>query len=105
MQDNAGIERARPSPHAKSIQRGEAHTAIDTFPVFQSAQAGAAPQMSDYNASVGNLWRNLRHDIGNVLVRQSMEAISLDSTLADFEWQRYQIYNRRVTAMKAGVKA
>ena len=49
------------------------------LPILHGAEAGAASQVSDDHAPVGDLRRNLRQDRGDVLVGQAVEAVALDT--------------------------
>ena len=105
IEDDAGIERARPRAHAQAIERGESKRAVDALPILHGAETGAASQVSDDHAPAGDLRRHLRQDRGDVLVRQAVEAVALHAGAADLAGQRHHFGDRRLTAMKARVEA
>ena len=82
IEDDAGIDGARPRAHAQAVERGEAERAVDALAVLQRAQAGAAAQMRDDDAAVGDLGRDLRQHRGDVLVREAVEAVALHAAAA-----------------------
>ena len=59
VQDDARIERARPRAHAQPVERREAERAVDALAVLHRAQAGAAAEVGDDHAPVGDLGRDL----------------------------------------------
>ena len=79
IQNHAGIERARPRPHAKPVQRRETERAVDALSALHRAQAGAAAQMRDDHAPSGDFRRDLRQHGGDVFVRQTVKSVALDA--------------------------
>ena len=75
------------------------------LPVLHRAQTGAAAEVSDDHAPVGDLRRNLRQDRGDVLVRQAVEAVALHTGRADLARQRHELGDGRLAAMEARVEA
>src|SRR4030095_12112306 len=69
MEYHAGIERARPRAHAQSVERGEPEAGVDASSVVQRAEACAASQVRDDDASEANLRRHLRQNRGDIFVR------------------------------------
>ena len=83
IEHDAGIERPGPCSHAQTVERREPERAVDALAVSHRAQAGAAAEVRDDHAAVGDLGRFLRQHRGDVLVRQPVEAIALDARRAD----------------------
>ena len=75
------------------------------LPLLHRAEAGAAAEVRDDHAAVGDLRRDLGQDRGDVLVRQAVEAVALHAGLADLARQRHQLGDRRLAAMEARVEA
>ena len=75
------------------------------FPLSQSAHTRAASEMSDDDAPVSDLGRNLGQNGSDIFVGQSMKAISLQLRFAEVTRQRNDFGNRRLAAMKAGIEA
>src|SRR6185503_5276139 len=105
VKDNTRIECARSRAHTETVKRGETERTVDALSVFQGTQTRATSQMSDDDAPVGNLRCSLRQDGSDVLVRESMKAVSLQPSLAKVAWKRDEFCNRRLTTMKTGVEA
>ena len=75
------------------------------LPLLQRAQAGAAAEVRDDHAAVGDLRRDLRQHRRDVLVREPVEAVALHARVADLARQRHQLGDRGLAAMEAGVEA
>src|SRR5215218_6914896 len=105
MEDDAGVERARPRPHAEPVERREAERAVHAFPFFQGAQTRAAPQVGDDDAPPGKLRRFLPQDGSDVLVREAVETVPLYAGLAYVARKRDQFRDRRLAAVEARVEA
>ena len=63
----------RPSSAEKPMVRGHAP------PGLQGTERGAVAEMGDDHAPLGDLWRPLRQDGGDVLVGQAVEAVAPDA--------------------------
>ena len=105
VEDHAGIERAGPRAHAQPVERGEAERAVDALAVLQRAQAGAAAEVGDDHAPVGDLRRHLRQDRGDVLVREAVEAVALDAASRSSAGSGTSSATPDCAAMEAGVEA
>ena len=106
IEDDAGIERARPRAHAEAVERGEAERAVDALAVLQGAQAGAAAEVRDDDAAVGDLRRDLAAGPRRCTRTTGRESRSAARRRrADLARQRHQLGDRRLAAMKAGVEA
>ena len=94
VEDHAGIERAGTRAHAEAVERREAERAVDALAVPHRAEAGAAAEVRDDDASVGDLGRDVRQHRRDVLVRQAVEAVALHARGADLARQRHELRRR-----------
>src|SRR6185312_7508491 len=60
IQHDTGVELTRPRSHRKSVERGETHGAFDASAALDGAHRGPAAEMSDNDASTGDVRRDLR---------------------------------------------
>src|SRR5262249_57151488 len=105
MQNNTRVECAGSRAHAQPIQRGEPQSAINALPIFQGAQTGAASEMSHDDAAAGDLRGDFRQNRSDVLVRQPVEAVPLNSLFADIGGERKQNSKPRVAALETSKDA
>jgi hypothetical protein len=105
VEHDTGIQRARPRSHDKPVERAEAHRAVDAAPVVKRAQADAAAEMADDHPAFGNFRRNLGQNSGNVLIRQTMKAVTPDAFVVIGARQREQVGHFRVIPVKSRVEA
>ncbi len=60
VQDDTRVHRAGPRAHAEAVERGEAERAVHALARLHRAQAGAAAEVRDDHAPVGDLRRHVR---------------------------------------------
>ena len=105
VQNDAGIDLAGARSHRKSIERGEAHRALDAASAVDGAHGGAASQMRDDDPAVRDFGRDLRQDICDIFIGKTMKAVAPDPLLV--QPARYGVVVRDlvVAAVKGRVEA
>jgi hypothetical protein len=79
--------------------------AVDTSACIQGAQACAVSKVSDDDSLSCKLRQLMRQNGSDIFIGQTVEAVPKDIRFTDIAWKRDHFRDRRVTAMKAGVKA
>ena len=102
---DSGIKLTWPGAHGQPVERRESHGTFHAASAKQGAHRGAAAQMGNDNAPARQVRRDLRQALGDVFVREAVEAVSAHALGVEMVRQRVVVGNRAMAAMKRRVEA
>ena len=105
IEHDAGVELTGARPHGQTVERGEAHGALDALPSVDGAHGRAAAEMGHDHAALCNVRRQFRQPARDIFVGQPVETVTADAFLVEAFGQSVAVGNFGMAAMKRRIEA
>ena len=105
IKHNAGVELTWPRTHGQAVERREAHGAFDALALDEGAHGGAATEMRNNDAALGNFGRDLAEPPRDVLVGKAVKSVAAHPLLIEGLGDRIAVGHLGMASMKSGVEA
>src|SRR5215470_6523664 len=105
IENDTGIDRSGSRPHRQPFQRCEPHRRRDALALPYGAHTAAVAEVRDHDAAAPRVTHDAGQDTRDVLVREAVEAVALDSRRGEVTRQRIELRHRLLGAMECGIEA